>query len=74
MDEGDCDICGDHRFLCWSPFEFMSSTGADKVTICDDPLTYFNHWLLFETSRAFKSICFAHYGGNNLVFSLLLMF
>ena len=59
----DCEICGDHRFLCFSPFPFQTDVGADKTVITDDPLTEFVRWLLYETPKAYPSVCFSHYGG-----------
>ena len=64
LEENECDVCGDERFLCWAPFNFTADIKADRIAVCDDPLTAFIHWLLFETSKRYKSLCFAHYGGK----------
>ena len=69
LEENECDVCGDERFLCWAPFNFTADINADRIAVVDDPLTAFIHWLLFETSKRYKSLCFAHCGGK--IFGLL---
>ena len=67
LEENECDVCGDERFLCWAPFNFTAEINADRIAVVDDPLTAFNHWLLFETSKRYKSLCFVRNFNSGLL-------
>ncbi|KAL3095127.1 hypothetical protein niasHT_027946 [Heterodera trifolii] len=58
-----CQICGPHRTITFSPFDYMETT-VDQKVITQQPLREFVQWLLFDHTKKFPTVAFAHFGGR----------
>ncbi|KAL3116545.1 hypothetical protein niasHT_009953 [Heterodera trifolii] len=58
-----CQICGPHRTITFSPFDYTETT-VDQKIITQNPLRDFVGWLLFEHTKKYSTVAFAHFGGR----------
>ncbi|KAL3087668.1 hypothetical protein niasHT_028974 [Heterodera trifolii] len=58
-----CQICGPHRTITFSPFDYTGTT-VDQKIITQNPLRDFVGWLLFEHTKKYSTVAFAHFGGR----------
>ncbi|KAL3075564.1 hypothetical protein niasHT_036584 [Heterodera trifolii] len=58
-----CQICGPHRTITFSPFDYTETT-VDQKVITQQPLREFVQWLLFDHNKKFPTVAFAHFGGR----------
>jgi hypothetical protein len=61
----ECSICGPHRTIVWSCVK-SDKTQISSINYCETPLVSFLDWLFGELSNKYKSLVFAHFGGNLL--------
>ncbi|KAL3106462.1 hypothetical protein niasHT_012201 [Heterodera trifolii] len=59
----NCQICGPHRTITFSPFDYTETT-VDQKVITQQPLREFVQWLLFDHNKKFPTVAFAHFGGR----------
>jgi hypothetical protein len=64
--EEECDICGKNRTIVWSCVK-SEKTQISLINYCETPLVSFLDWLFGELSNKYKSLVFAHFGGNLFV-------
>ena len=58
-----CEICGQHRNITFSPFNYNETKNDHKV-LTKEPLHDFVEWILFRQNKKFATIAFAHFGGR----------
>ncbi|KAL3121003.1 hypothetical protein niasHT_009654 [Heterodera trifolii] len=58
-----CSICGPHRAISFSPFDYTETT-VDQKIITQNPLRDFVGWLLFDHNKKYSTVAFAHFGGR----------